>query len=329
MKKHMIKLAALAVIGVLAGCGESAQTVTQNQAPAVSAPAELVSLKSATLGPPNVRRMWQFKIAKLAPENTQVKAGDVVLVFDGQNLKTDLIGRISDLDAQKKRAESEQLDDEAKEQDLVLALAEAEMNFEKAKRKAEIVDASRSRIERDKQQADFEYANAALAQAKQRLAHHREAMVINRQVAQGKVATLQGKVDEIKGDIAKLTVRAPKDGLVIYKTGGEGEKPAEGETVFLGRSLIELPSLDEVALKAEFSEPDTSRLQPGQTVRVVFEAYPEMAYLGRITHLGQAYYPKSSSSSKIIFDALIELGEQRPEVMRPGMKAKVELSNES
>ena len=150
-------------------------------------------------------------------------------------------------------------------------------------------------------------------------------MVINVKVSQGKIRSIQSRVNSIQQEIAKLSVKAPKDGLVMYQENWNGEKAAVGETVYMGRSLMQLPSLDAVALKAEFAEPDKAKLKQGQAVRVIFEAYPEMSYMGKITKLGQAFYPKSTNNPKVIFDAQIELGEIRPDVMRPGMKAKIEV----
>lgn len=310
---------------LLMACQSENTTETQETEPAkVTATAELISLENATIGPPNVSRMWQFKIQKMAPENKLVKQGEVILVFDGQRLKNDLIGKQSELKAAQKKAESDQLKDEAKKQDLILQLAEAEMEFQKAKRKAEIVDLSSSNIERLKQQADFRYQTENLAQAKQKLAHHEKAMVINVKVSEGKVRSLQSRVNSIQQEIAKLSVKAPKDGLVMYQENG-GEKVAVGETVYMGRTLMQLPSIDAVALKAEFAEPDKAKVKQGQEVRVIFEAYPEMSYSGTISKLGQAFYPKSANNPKVIFDAQIELGDARPDVMRPGMKAKIEV----
>jgi len=310
---------------LLTGCQADVVETQDFKTSGVTASAELISLKNATLGPPSVPRMWQYKIEFMARENQLVKKGDTVLVFDGQRLKTDLIGHASRLAAEIKKAENQKLKDDATHQDLILALAEAEMNFQKAKRTAEITDASRSKIERDKQQAEYEYQTENLAQAKQKLAHHINAMDINRQVDQGAINMRQSRVNSMERDIAKLTVRAPKDGLVMYNSDFNGEKAAVGQTVYMGRSLMQLPSLDEVAIKAEFAEPDTARLRKGQTVKVIFEAYPENAYMGKISVLGQAYYPKSNSNSKVVFDALIELDGNKPDVMRPGMKAKVEV----
>ena len=291
----------------------------------VTASAELISLKNATIGPPNVSRMWQYKIQMMAPENKQVKQGEPILVFDGQSLKNDLIGKKSELQAAIKKAESDTLKDDATKQDLILKLAEAQMNFEKAKRKAEIVDESSSNIERLKQQADFRYQTEHLAQAQQKLSHHDKAMLINVRVSQGKIQGLRSRVSSIQQELAKLNVKAPKDGLVMYLANWEGEKPAVGETVYMGVSLIQLPSLNAIALKAEFAEPDKSKLKQDQAVKVVFEAYPEMSYPGSIEKLGQAFYPKSNNNPKVVFDVQIELGEERPDVMRPGMKAKIEV----
>ncbi|MDN4501671.1 efflux RND transporter periplasmic adaptor subunit [Alteromonadaceae bacterium BrNp21-10] len=318
-------LTTVAGVLLLTACQTEVVETAPEQVASITATAELISLKNATIGPPNVHRMWQYKIEFMAKENQLVKKGDKILMFDGQRLKTDLIGHSSRLEAEIKSAENRILRDDATEQDLKLNLAEAEMNFEKAQRKAEITDASRSQIERDKQQAEYEYQTENLAQAKQRLAHHIKAMDINRQVDQGKISKRQTRVNSIKRDIAKLTIAAPKDGLVMYTADWNGEKAAVGQTVYMGRSLMQLPSLDKLAIKAEFAEPDTAKLHEGQTVKVIFEAYPESAYMGKIAELGKAYYPKSNTNAKVVFDALIELGDSQPSVMRPGMKAKIEV----
>ncbi|MCF2949465.1 efflux RND transporter periplasmic adaptor subunit [Paraglaciecola aquimarina] len=320
-----LKFAGLVTCLILSACGEESVTQSKVQTTTLSAPAELIALDNAQIGPPSVDRMWQFKIQKMSAENDYVKKGDVVIQFDGQRLKNDLIGRKSQLNAEIKKGENNDLNDESTKQDLILALAEAEMNYEKAKRKVEIVDVSRSEIDKKIQQADFLYQQEKLAQAKQKLEYQKQATLVNRQVSQGRIKKLRQRVQSMTDEIKKLSVKAPKDGLVMYLEDWNGEKAAEGETVYMGRMLIQLPSLDNVALKAEFAEPDIAKLSVGQQVKVLFDAYPEMSYMGKIAELGQAFYPKSAQNPKVVFEAEIELGEARPEVMRPGMKAKIEV----
>ena len=324
MKTQKLILAIVSTM-YLVGCKTEQAEVKSEKRTVITAPAELISLQNVTIGPPNVSRMWQYKIQKMAPENKQVQKGEVIMVFDGQKIKNDLIDRKSKLDSEIKKAENDKLKDESREQDLVLELAEAEMNYEKARRTVEIVDVSRSGIEKKKQAAEFRYQTEKLAQSKQKLIHHAKSIVLNRKVSEGKINSLKSRVNSIHTEIDKLTVKAPKDGLVMYIESWNGEKAAVGETVYMGRSLMQLPSLDQVALKVEFAEPDTAKLHEGQEVNVIFEAYPEMAYKGKIAKLGQAFYPKSANNQKVIFDAQIELGDIRPEVMRPGMKAKIEV----
>ncbi len=319
--RYILPLVAMTVLGCSA---EESITETETITEVV-AQGELISLETATISPPNIRRMWQFKIQRLAPENTMVKKGDVIAVFDGQRLRTDLISRQSELQEAIKKAESKKLTDEATEQDLRLALAEAEMNYEKAQRKVEIVDASLSEIEKKKQRADYEINSARLAMAKQKLAYHRKAMVLNQEVAAARVKMRQSRVNILQRDMEKLTVKAPKDGLVLYLENWEGDKPAVGETIFMGQPLLELPSLTTMALKAEFTEPDTSKVEINQAVKVTFDAYPEKSYQGTVTNLGQSYRPKSNTNQKVVFDAIISLEALSEELIRPGMKARVEV----
>lgn len=321
----IVKTIAILLLIVLVGCQPEALKVEEQPEPSLIAPAELIALDNATLGPPLIKRMWQFKIKKMAPENSFVKKGDIVLEFDGQRLKNILINRKSSLAAEIKKSESNKLRDEAKEQQLVLDLAEAKMNFEKAERKVQIIDVSRSEIDKKLQQADYLFEKEKLNQAKQALAHHARAVELNREVSEGRISRDRQRLINVQNEIAKLQVKAPKDGLVMYLEDANGEKAAVGETVYLGRTLVQLPSLDNVALKAEFTEPYAAKLKVGQVVKVVFDAYPESAFLGAIDKLGRAFYPKSVQSTKVVFDVEIKLGEQRPDVMRPGMKAKVEV----
>lgn len=292
---------------------------------ALLAPAELVSLQSVTISPPNVRRMWQFKIEYLAKENALVNKGDLVVRFDGQKLTNDLVGRKSQLEAAIKEGVKKKLKDDETKQDLILAVAEAKKNLEIAQRKVEITDASRSEVERLKQQAEYEIAAELYIQSQQKLTQHDDAMLVNQQVQQAKVANRQARVKLLEEALAKLIICSPKEGMVVYEKDWEDNKPAVGETVYMGRTLVSIPSLDKLAVKVEFDESDTAKVSVGQKVKVLLDAHPEKSYAGRITSLGQAYRNKSQNNLKVVFDAWVELDELANDIMRPGMKANVEV----
>ena len=288
------------------------------------APAELVSLQEITIGPPNIRRMWQFKIEYLAKENTLVKKGDLLVRFDGQRLKNDLVSRQSDLDAAIKEREKDILRDEATEQDLILAEAEALKNRDIAQRKVEITDTSRSEVERLKQQAEFEITSALLAQAKQKLEQHKLATQVNLEVQNARVAKRASRVKEFQDSIKKLEIKAPEDGMVVLVADWEDNKPAVGETVYMGRSLMNLPSLEQLAVKVEIDESVSAKVSTGQPVRIILDDHPERAFTGRIATLGKTFRAKSKFNLKVVVDAWVTLDQVDNAIMRPGMKANVE-----
>lgn len=328
MRKLSIIVGVLAVSLVLMACSEETESVSTPEgaeAVVVSAPAELVSLQEISLTPPNIRRMWEYKIEYLARENTIVKEGDLLMKFDGQRLGTDMVSRQSEYDAAIKEAEQKKLVNEAKLEELVLDLAEAKKNKDIAKRKVEITDTSRSEIERKKQQAEYKITTALHNQALQRVEQHKEAMQVNEQVQQAKIAKAKSRVVEMQQSLAKLQVKAPKDGMVVLVPNDDDDKPAIGDTVFMGARIINLPSLDKIAVKVEFDESFTPAVQLGDQVRVTLDAFPERPFTGAISELGKSYRNKSQNNLKVVFDAWVQLDELDLNIMRPGMKATVDL----
>jgi HlyD family secretion protein len=324
------RLLALATgVFLLSACGEQVSDVQvqgsqQPNSNIISAPAELVSLQNISISAPSIQSMWQYKIEYIARENALVKKGDVLLKFDGQSLRTNMVTRRSDFDAAVKEAEQKKLANEEKFEEFNLDLAEAKKNMNIAERKVEITDISRSDIERRKQQSEFGITTELHKQALQRLAQHKKSMQINEQVQQAKISKAKSEVDELKLSMERLKIMAPKEGMVVLIPNGDDEKPAVGDTVYRGSRLMSLPALDKIAVKVEFDESFTSNIVLGASVRVTLDAFPERPFTGKITELGQSYRTKSTNNQKRVFDAWITLNELELSIMRPGMKATVD-----
>jgi HlyD family secretion protein len=307
----------------------SGQSNSEQQSPIISAPAELVSLQEIYLSPPSIRRMWEFKIEYLAKENAYVEEGNLIIKFDAQKLKTELLTRNSDLQARIKESEQRKLQNEAKLEQLVLDLAETKKDMDIAKRKVEITDLSRSEIERKKQQAEFRITTELHIQAMQRIEQHKIAMTVNEQVQAARISKAKSRVEEINTSIKKLEVVAPKSGMVVLVPDGEDKKPAIGDTVYMGSRLVSLPSLDKIAVKVEFDESFTPDINVGNKVRVTLDAFPEKPFVGKISQIGKAYRNKSQNNLKVVFDAWVTLDNTDLNIMRPGMKATVDMVKEA
>jgi len=56
-----------------------------------------------------------------------------------------------------------------------------------------------------------------------------------------------------------MHVKAPQDGIVIYKTGWRDEKKKVGELDWAGEKILELPDLSAMKAKGEVDEADADR----------------------------------------------------------------------
>lgn len=177
----MIKGLMLIPLLMLAACGQhqGQQVQRENLAETVEASGELKPRQSVVIGPPAVQRMWQFQIKHMVPENSHVKEGEKVLAFDDKQVRDRLLEKQAELATAQKELENQSLKQEADGEELKLRLAEMQMNFDNARRRAEIVDHSRSELERQKSLLDFKIATIDLNLAKKKLEHHQASKARN------------------------------------------------------------------------------------------------------------------------------------------------------
>lgn len=323
----MNKFALASLLLLLQACDQVAvETVQQERIEViVSASGELESQQTAMIAPPSIARMWQYQIKQLVSENSQVKKGQILASFDAQKVTDRLSDKQADLARAEKELENKKIKEKEAEQELILTVAEKEMEFEKAQRKAEIVDNSRSSNERRKAEIDFTIAENDLFLAKEKLKYQQNNKIVNLKLAQGKVERITSEVNDFKRDIERLKVKAPMDGMVIYKSDWQGEKPAVGESVQFGQPIIELAVVEKMQLKAQIAEPDSGKVAIGQRVKIILDGTQELVFQGEIISLGKVFRNKSSQDKRRIFDAIITFDKVDAAVIRPGMTARVEV----
>jgi len=291
----------------------------------VTASGELESKQTAMIAPPSVSGMWQYQIKQLTPENTRVKEGDMIVSFDSKAVMDRLIDKQADLNRAQKQLENKGIKETETEQELILKVAEKQMEYEKMERKADIIDNSRSENERKKSVIDFTIAENDLFLAKEKLKFHINNKALNLKLAKGKVNRLTADVNNFKNDIERLKVKAPMDGMVIYKPNGKGEKPSVGENIFFGQPILELAVIEQMQLKAQISEPDSGKVELGQKVKIMIDGTQEIVLQGEVVELGRVFRDKSTQDKRRVFDAIIAFEQPKDTIIRPGMTARIEV----
>jgi len=322
---------ALACALALVSCSRSGKVRVVKAAKApfdikVHATGQLQSAASFFVGCPAVERVWQYTVSFLAPEGKEVKEGDMILTFDAREIMQRLQLKQSELDTGLKELDKMRLQEQQTLEYLALKCEEEKVNKQKAVRKAEYPDGLIAPMDLEKARMGLELADLQEKLADKRLSNQVSGMKSRIQVQESKVRLLKAEVERLERDVRKMNVLAPKAGIVVYTPSWNGKKKAVGDSCWFGETILELPDLSRMQMKAVILEVQAGRVKVGQPAEVRLDSNPDRVYKGVITSLGRVFRVKSDSQPAIVFDAVIDLSESDPGLMRPGMAAGVNIT---
>ncbi|GGW69092.1 HlyD family secretion protein [Alishewanella tabrizica] len=310
----------------LTACQPATETVINAPtAASVRATGQLAAANSFTVSPPSVGRMWQYNIREMAPEGTMLTKDTSVIAFDGQSLQDELRNKTLELKSAEQELTNRLTADEQRFEELKLQQAERKNDHDREKRKAEIVDHSRSENDRRKAQIDYTIAQSQYQLAQSRLDFHQQQRAAEKQIISSKISRLTAEVQQLQRELASLRIQAPFDGIMVYVPDYNGEKSSVGDTIQFGQPIAEVSQLDTLYIKTEIDEIDLKFLQPGLTVQITLDAYPERSFSGVLTDLGNAVRNKSAENLSRVVDASITMDTPDLAIMRPGMTARLQI----
>ncbi len=98
-------------------------------------------------------------------------------------------------------------------------------------------------------------------------------------IAQAQVAEAEAALAAVQVQLDKLTLKAPRAGLVSHKMVNPGELAAPGAV------LLELSDIDSVDLTVYIPETQLGQVKVGQTARVYVDAYPRETFEGWVSFI--------------------------------------------
>ncbi len=337
--RHLIPAVLLLLLAVVAALaagslfrGDPTDTIEVRRAPLtrrIDASGELRSAERVTIGSPAIRRVWNFTVTSLAEEGIAVAPGTPLISFDTQKLRERLEVLSSRLDTAKKELEKTTLEQQGTLDRFVLEGVELKAKRAKLVQQLDVPEDLQKRLELEKLRIDADLAEVEIRLAAERTEVHRRSMGSRLAAASARVRGLETDVAQVQDAIQKMTVRAPSEGFVVHVTDWRGNKVKVGESVWHGRQIIELADLGHMEVTAEVAEPDAGFVEVGQPVEIRLDASPERLFTGRVEKLGRLFHPRSAEDPAMVFDAIVSIEDADPELMRPGMAAKLEILSES
>ena len=285
----------------------------------------LRAVESSVLGPPQVRDVWQFKIAMMAEEGTEVKTGEPVVAFDPSELQQRLQTKLADLDSSRTEVEKKQVDIAVTVANDRLALAEVEARLRKVRLIADQPSGLRSNNEVAKARYDFELAELEVDLVKRRIDATGRAGDEELGVLQATLAQVESEVQQIQDGIGRMRRTAPRDGIVIHVANRRNEKKKVGDTCSFYERVIEIPDLSRMEADGEVEEAEAGRIREGQAVKLHLDAHPDHEYRAVVESISRAVQEKSWRNPLKIVHLTLSLEETDPERMRPGMRVRGEI----
>ncbi len=285
---------------------------------------EIVARISEAISPPKNGETFQLTLTRLAPDGSTVKAGDVVAQFDGADLQRELDSARGK--QQEKRSERERLLLELAERERATAIetAESRATLDKAVRKAAQPQSLVPGNEYKKlviERAQAERQMALMIERERLSAIQRRE---ERELVEAELAQLDAQVAKLENDIASLTVKASRDGVVQHQSDWQGQKFDVGSSVFVGQSVALIPDLSSLIVRMQIPERDLRFVRVDDRVRVAVEGGAGLVFDGRVVEIGRAVRSKSRVQPVPVIDAVIEFGQVDAK-LRSGQPVRVTL----
>jgi RND family efflux transporter MFP subunit len=253
----------------------------------------------------------------------------MIIAFDARKQRETLELKQSELGTAKKDLEKTLLEGEQAVDDLTIGLAEVKLNAAKAHMKVDVPEDLVQRTELVKQHLDDELAQQELALNQQLLDTQRADGDAQRAAKRNRIAKLERELADAKDALAKMTILAPRAGYLSFPGDWNHRKPKVGESVWAGRSVVQIADLSRMEVQAQIAEPDSGKVRVGDAAEVRLNASPDRVFTGRVKTLARIFRTKSWDKPSVVRDAEILLDQPDAALMRPGMACEVVLLSSS
>jgi multidrug efflux pump subunit AcrA (membrane-fusion protein) len=285
---------------------------------------ELVAVRSTEIGVPPVAEV-DFKIAFLAPEGQAVKKGESVLKLDTEILERQLAEKRAELAEAQKKVEQKEIDLGMKLMDLEQQAAQARAELGRAQLKVEVPAEVQQRIELEKalldkkgRERDIQNLDAEGRVTRALTGAELSSLSQQRDRAAGRVRALEDAIE-------KMNIKAPQDGIVVYRANWRDEKKKVGDSVWFGEVVLALPDLAEMKGDAFVDEADGGPVREGQTVTLRLEARSDFDLPGKVARIGRTVKQRSWRTPLKGYRVDVVLGKTDPTFMRPAMRFRGEI----
>jgi RND family efflux transporter MFP subunit len=268
----------------------------------------------------------QLKVAWLIPDGTPVKAGEVIVRFDPSEMERTLRDGQSDKTATESRITGMRAETGGAIRNLERDATLAREELKGADRfKVDDPDVF-SRQEIIRSDIDRTLATKRIDTADQVRSIRQDVAKVDLDLLDIERRKAGIAIDRASKGLDALEIKAPHDGILVYKRDWRGDITRVGDTVWPGEPVGEIPELDKMQARVYVLEADAGGLAPGLSATVVVEAHPALSYKAKIKKVDTLAKRRTGWIPVQYFGATLELEATDAKVMKPGQRVRAVLA---
>ncbi len=266
-------------------------------------------------------------ITRLVGPGSTVKPGDLVVECDRQEQIKNALDRraeLQDLEQQIAKRDAQERAARAHD-DTEISLAESAIG----RAQLEMVkNEMLPKINAEKNAQALEQAQATLQQLKATYLLKRRAAEADLRILEIRRDRAASAAKQAAGNADRMAIRAPIGGMAVVKTIWKGNSMAdvqEGEEVRAGVPVVDIVNPSAMRVRARVNQADVNELRVGQPVRVGLDAYPDLAFEGRVAQISPLGVTSTLSPKVRTFVVLIDVRGAHPNLM-PDLSASLDVT---
>lgn len=147
---------------------------------------------------------------------------------------------------------------------------------------------------------------------------------------QAKASVEQAKavLEQANDNLAKTTIYSPMDGIVSQLNKKTGEMAMGSQ--FTLDVIMTVADLARMQAEADIDENDVVNVELGDTTQIHVDAFPDTTFKGIVTEIANTGTTQGMGTQEEVTNFLVKIAMiEKPERLRPGMSATVDITTES
>jgi len=293
----------------------------------ITATGILEATSSVSIGPPQIRNEFRFRLARMVDEGTEVSEGDFLVEFDTSDVARRMREQTANLQRVQEEYQKKRSDLDIQTRELRLSVEEARADYGKLENKlayqVELESAltvEETRIRRDAAKKKLEFLEA-------KLKNFEASGQLDLQISRSNESHYRGHLDALMEAMEALTVRAPVPGVVIYKRDWNNEARQVGSNVFALDTVLEIPDLKTLRAKLYVDEVDAGKVKPGQEASIAVDALQGRSFSGTISSISAILKQLTFDRPQKVTEAFVAIDKDSDLIkqLRPGMSLKAQI----